>query len=105
MLDTIKIKLNFDNRENTMNNTSVLRVQSLLAHGNIIIIYCAVQHLSAKLTLDVQVKCKKKLSYRKYTNYLHNKKITAFQINPSRFHHCVHVQYGGTNVQINLHPK
>ena len=48
--------------EKTMNKTSystVLRVQSLRTHGDIIIINCAVQHLSAKLKLEVQVKCNK----------------------------------------------
>ena len=38
---------------------TVLRVQILRAHGDIIIINCAVQHLSAKLTLEVQFKCDK----------------------------------------------
>ena len=52
---------NCDNRENTMNKTSYRTVQSLRvrAHGDIKFINCAVQHVSAKLTLEVQVKCNK----------------------------------------------
>ena len=80
------------NRENTMNKTFNRTVQSLRvrAHGDIKFINCAVQHVSAKLTLEYRWNVTKinELSNRKNPNYLHN---------PSRFHHCV--QYGGTNMQ------
>ena len=44
---------------NKTSNTYNTRVQSLRAHGDIIIINCSVKNLSAKLTLGVQVKCNK----------------------------------------------
>ena len=53
---------NFDNRETQWiryPTRTVLRVQSLRAHGYIIIMNCAVWHLSAKLKLEVQVICNK----------------------------------------------
>ena len=47
------------NKENTMNKTFNRTVQSLRvrAHGDNKFINFAVQHVSAKLTLEVQVKC------------------------------------------------
>ena len=43
------------------NKASYRTVQSLRvrAHGDIKFINCAIQHVSAKLTLEVQVKCNK----------------------------------------------